>query len=316
MFWVSNVSDDDSSVWCRMEQYLSNPFSLHSLICSPLPLTKHCWTNNPIISGCLKIWSQFRIHFKHKQALVTSPILANINFAPSLTDPSFQLWHRRGIKCVMDLFKKGHFISFEQLKKDFSIPQSHFFRYLQVRSYVKTHFPSTTPQSTWIDECLNMDPVDRGLVSVLYDNIQRAAALSLKHLARLWEEELRTTISDADWQTAITLVHSSSICIRHGLLQFKVLHRLHLSASKLAKLYPGPDPTCIRCRRDLASLSHMFWLCPKLSSFWTGIFDTLSYMCNKIISPNPLTALFGVIPQETPITRHQTEAIAFSTLLA
>ncbi len=130
MFWVSNVSDDDSSVWCRMEQYLSNPVSLHSLICSPLPLSKHCWTNNPIISGCLKIWSQFRIHFKHKQALVTSPILANINFAPSLTDPSFQLWHRRGIKCVMDLFKKGHFISFEQLKKDFSIPQSHFFRYL------------------------------------------------------------------------------------------------------------------------------------------------------------------------------------------
>jgi len=90
-------------------------------------LTKRCWTNSPIISGCLKIWSQFRIHFEQKQALASAPILANINLAPSLTDPSFQLWRRRGIKCVMDLFKGGHFISFEQLKKDFSIPQSHFF---------------------------------------------------------------------------------------------------------------------------------------------------------------------------------------------
>lgn len=39
-------------------------------------------------------------------------------------------------------------------------------------------------------------------------------------------------------------------------------------------------------------------------------------MCNKAISPNPLTALFGVVPPATPITRHQAEAIAFSTLLA
>ena len=134
---------------------------------SSLPLSKCWWTNNPIISGCLKIWSQFRIHFKHKQALATAPILANINFAPSATDPSFQLWHRRGIKFVMDLFKGGHLISFEQLKKDFSIPQSHFFRYLQVQSYVKTHFSLTTPQSTWINECFNMDPVDKNGVYVI-----------------------------------------------------------------------------------------------------------------------------------------------------
>lgn len=142
---------------------------------------------------------------------------------------------------------------------------------------------------------------------LVHDNIQRAAALSLNHAARLWEEELGT---------AITLVHSSSICVRHGLLQFKVLHRPHLSASKLAKLFPGSDPICIRCRQDPATLSHMFWLCPKLSSFWTGMFDTLSYLCNKTVSPNPLTALFGVIPQETSIASYQTEAVAFSTLLA
>ena len=151
---------------------------------------------------------------------------------------------------------------------------------------------------------------------MLYGNIQRVAVVSLNRLARQWEEELGTIISDVNWQAAITLVHSSSICIRHELLQFKVLHRLHLSASKLAKLYPGLDPTCIRCRQDPASLSHMFWFCPKLDLFWTNIFGTFSYMCNKVISPNPLTALFGVVPQETPIPRHQAEAIAFSTLLA
>lgn len=32
MIWASDVSDDDSPVWCQMEQYSSNPVSLHSLI--------------------------------------------------------------------------------------------------------------------------------------------------------------------------------------------------------------------------------------------------------------------------------------------
>lgn len=39
-------------------------------------------------------------------------------------------------------------------------------------------------------------------------------------------------------------------------------------------------------------------------------------MCNKVIGPNPLTALFGVVPQETSITKHQARGVAFSTLLA
>lgn len=124
--WVSGISNDDSPLWCQMEQYSSNPVLLRLLICSPLPLSKHCLTINPIIAGCLKIQSRFRIHFKLKKALVTSPFLANINFALSLIGPSFQIWHRKGIISVMDLFKRGHFISFEQLKKDF-IFHSHIF---------------------------------------------------------------------------------------------------------------------------------------------------------------------------------------------
>lgn len=49
-------------------------------------------------------------------------------------------------------------------------------------------------------------------------------SLSLNHLKRQWEEELGVTISGMKWQAAIKLVHSTSICIRHGLLRFKVLH--------------------------------------------------------------------------------------------
>ena len=82
MFWVDVT--DESPVWSVMEQHSSNPVSLCSLLCAPLPLSKNYWTNNPVIQGSLKIWTQFRIHFKHKQALIASPILANVHFPPSL----------------------------------------------------------------------------------------------------------------------------------------------------------------------------------------------------------------------------------------
>ncbi len=122
--------------------------------------------------------------------------------------------------------------------------------------------PWTNPEGGWIDELLNMDPFRRGMVSILYEVIQRTTSPSLDHIRRQWEKELGMEISDSAWQCAIELVHSSSVCIRHGLMQFKVLHRLHLSRSKLAKMYPGSDSSCPRCGLEPADLSHMFWDAP------------------------------------------------------
>src|SRR4029434_5363931 len=115
-----------------------------------------------------------------------------------------------------------------------------------------------------------------------------------------WEEELQLVISDNMWQEAIERVHKSSLCVRHGLLQFKVLHRLHLCRSKLAKMYPDTDPTCQRCLSAPATLSHMFFSCRSIAPFWSSVFDTVSQMCGHAITPNPLTAIFSVRPVDIP----------------
>ncbi len=44
-FWALDLSDDESPVWSLKEKFLSNPVSLRSLICGPLPLSKRHWTN-------------------------------------------------------------------------------------------------------------------------------------------------------------------------------------------------------------------------------------------------------------------------------
>ena len=44
-----------------------------------------------------------------------------------------------------------------------------------------------------------------------------------------------------------------------------------------------------------ASLIHMYWSSPRLSMYWTEIFQTLSQVFSTELDPNPLAAIFGVI---------------------
>lgn len=95
--------------------------------------------------------------------------------------------------------------------------------------------------------------------------------------------------------------HIVHICPTRGLMQLKVVHRVHSTNASLARIYPNVEPFCPRCRGQLADLIHMFWLCPKLSSFWRDVWNTI-----------------GLIPVETHVLllNKANVVVAFSTLLA
>ena len=103
---------------------------------------------------------------------------------------------------------------------------------------------------------------------------------------------------------------------RHSVLQCKVVHRVHWSKSKLARIYPGSDSSCDKCHLGPASLGHMFWACPALQSFWDGVFDSLSAVTSANICSSPLVALFGVLPIGHSLPSHFCDLVAFLTLLA
>ncbi len=317
-YWTSDIPEHEAPVWLLMEQHSSSPNSLAALACALMPICKHYHTNNPVIGGSLRIWSQLRVHFGHKKLLLSSPILANPFFPPSLIDPAFKLWKSRGLICVRDFFKDGLFISFDYLKVRFDIPNTHFFRYPQIRNYIKTCFsPSLVAiEEDWIHDCVNRDPQTKGFVSFVYDTIQNVAAPSLHHVKTKWEEDLNLQIPDVTRQLAMSRVNASSICIRYGLIQLKIFHRLHLSRSRLAKLYPNIDPRCERRHQTEATLRHMFWSCSRLSSFWLSIFVGISCVCKKRISPNPIMAIFGTSPEGITLSTNQANMVAFVTLLA
>ena len=118
------------------------------------------------------------------------------------------------------------------------------------------------------------------------------------------------------WNCALSRIHSASFSARHSLIQFKVVHRLHWSRAKLGKIFPDIDPICSRCKLEPATLFHQFWSCPKLADLWGRIFLCFSEVFGIDFDPCPTTALFGILPEGSPLTKAQSDNVAYAILLA
>ena len=163
---------------------------------------------------------------------------------------------------------------------------------------------------------LGRDPTLKGNIYFIYNIILNFSMPSTEKTRCAWEQDLGVQLSAQTWEGSLDFIHTSSLCLRHNLIQFKILHRLHFSRDRLAAIYPNTDPHCLRCHQGIATIGHMFWACPALTNFWTKIFEAFTHMCGRLIPPDPITAIFGVRAEEVQTSTSQAYAIAFASLLA
>lgn len=156
----------------------------------------------------------------------------------------------------------------------------------------------------------------RGAISKFYVIIQNVNNTSSIPFKEAWGRELNEEISDEMWENSIKNIHDSSINARHTLIQFKVVHRLHYSPSRLQKVFPGVSFQCIKCHSEEGTLSHLFLLCHKLQSFWASLFEFLTNAFSHLCNLDPFTVLFGVANPDCVKSRFEAKAISLSTLLA
>lgn len=88
----------------------------------------------------------------------------------SVIDKAFFVWVRRGVATINDLFIDNTFTSIDQLRLKLNIPHSHFFRFLQLCSFLSAssiHFPPQPPSSL-LDSILKLNPCSKGNIGILY----------------------------------------------------------------------------------------------------------------------------------------------------
>uniref|UniRef100_A0AAR2M2X3 Reverse transcriptase zinc-binding domain-containing protein n=1 Tax=Pygocentrus nattereri TaxID=42514 RepID=A0AAR2M2X3_PYGNA len=235
-----------------------------------------------------------------------------------MSDDAFALWAKRGVVSLSDLYIDGKFASFEQLTQRYNIPRIHFYRYLQLRNFVSSNLDSfpLSPSISLLESIYKHKAINTQAISIIYGLLDSHNYTSLELLKSKWEMDLGGTILEETWCKIIQGIFSSSICAKHAVIQFKIVHRLHWSKVRLSKIKAGLDPTCDRCGLAPASLLHMFWSCSKLYTFWNSIFETFSKVSGKAVEPSPFIALFGVVPIDSAPNRRDINMFAFCSLLA
>ncbi len=163
---------------------------------------------------------------------------------------------KNGIRYCIICIWMTHLSSFEQLVQRFAIPNTHFYGYLQLSSNSNS-FPSY-PRRSLIDYILEHRCGEKQSISKVYGLFNQHNLATLETLKQKWEKEMEDQISDNAWQEAIWRIHSSSISLRHTIVQFKIVHRLRWSKDRLEKIKSDVNPTCDQCKQAPATLYHMF----------------------------------------------------------
>lgn len=169
---------------------------------------------------------------------------------------------------MADLYSDGHFASFAQLQDKHSIPNSHLFRYLKIRHYVKQtfeHFESFPTTHPFYDN-LQLAPDSKHLISRFVNCF--STSVSTGHLRVAWAQDLNSEVSYELWDKAVSLIHTCCINSCYRLIQYKVVHRLHYSKTKLNEMFPGVSSQCEKCSYAEGTLAHLFRFCHQLFGFW------------------------------------------------
>lgn len=213
-------------MWLAKEVTSCIPTTLTALLYSPINRSFSPYTKNYIVKTSLRIWRQFRRYYGLQTFSMSAPIASNFAFSPSMMDNTFSQWATYGLSMFKDLYIDDVFASFQQLVDKFSLPRNNFFRYLQARSFIRNMYPQfpRLPTPTSIDLFLEPLPFGKRMISFFYDKICSLHRSSLLSIKTQWEEDLLEEISDELWESILYRVHSSSVCVKHGWIQCKILH--------------------------------------------------------------------------------------------
>lgn len=91
---------------------------LGTIIMSPVPLNKSTYNHNPKIQDATCTWKQLKLGLQLRNVSFHLPI-ANSPFKASTLDGAFTQWKNQGINTVGDLYVKGTFASFQELREKY-----------------------------------------------------------------------------------------------------------------------------------------------------------------------------------------------------
>lgn len=209
-------------------------------------------TTNPIVKNMIRVWFEVQKFTKETSLLSQyTPIWGNQSFIPGRTDAVFRKWALKGIEKIQDLYlpNSDNMLSFEEMRHKYDIDKKYFFKFLQLRNYIRTSQNNllTRPPTSDLEKIVSKDSLSKGAISELYNYLLSNSIENADHKREAWKEDLSTDISLEDWQSICIKAHTQSVNTRFRLLQYKWLMRTYITPAKLNKYNRNIPDVCIKC---------------------------------------------------------------------
>lgn len=307
-FWFSNPS---TLPWVQIEEKCAKGLTLVNYLYSDSLKRLKKNTTNPFVKSTITAWQESQEMFSMNEGLSAFvPIWGNSLFIPGRLDGGFRLWAQLGLRMIRDLYSDNTLMSFNDLRRRFGIPQSHLFKYFQIRSFIHSKMQSyQCPALSTVEKLAIVDPYDKGKISVIYKKLMEASLESTDHKRRAWEEDLQRELAEYEWGKACCQTQTLSINSRLKLIQYNWLMRTYITPEKLNEFNSNIPDSCIKCSEEKGTLFHCIWKCKHLQIFWKKIIDTTSTILHKKIPLSPEICILGLVPEKLALRTHESKLL-------
>ena len=90
-----------------------------------------------------------------------------------------------------------------------------------------------------------------------------------------YEEAFNTETFHLDWEKVYLLLFKTTLHTKLREFQYKILNRILYTNEMLFKFKKVDSPLCYFCGKELETLEHLFFCCPRVHAFWDEVTDML-----------------------------------------
>ncbi len=175
-------------------------------------------------------------------------------------------------------------MTFQQLVTKYNLPKKHFFKYLQIRSYIYSRIKAySKPQHSTLEQITLNHMKDRGMVSLFYKTLLAGLKEGSQSYLSAWKRDLQVDITVEEWEHACLSSQTQSNNTRCRILQYKWMMRTYITPVKLHRINPNIPDNCTKCKDEIGTLFHCMWECRELQMFWKEVLGVVCEMTGENI---------------------------------
>ena len=193
---------DQNTPWVLMERNITSPHKLEEILfCGLSP--KYCQEKfGPIISYSIQTWQRAeKLGEWDVKWHIHTPIFQNKLLTLENKPLVLPSWSKCGIHTLSHIINNEGLRSFEDLRKNYNLPSTSFFFYLQLRSVIKANgvpWEKKLPIHPLVNY-ITTKPKGEGFVSYMYRKFQEVTCPSMG-VTKVWNVDLKTWQEPINWK--------------------------------------------------------------------------------------------------------------------